>query len=149
VTFSMVVRPGHPDFLDLPWVRPLADWRSGRLVEVERGIHRHVVRFVEYGERRYALKELSPRLAEREYRLLRRLEDESIPVVEAVGVVSRPSRPARRTDSAIEPDADAILITRLLLGRLLALQCPVSPRRRSAGRVPGRRRDRGAAPEAQ
>jgi hypothetical protein len=32
--FSLVVRPGDPDFLDLPWQQPLSQWRSGRLVEV-------------------------------------------------------------------------------------------------------------------
>ena len=49
--FQMLVRPGNPDFLDLPWRDPLDDWASDRLVEVTRGIHRHVVRFVSYGER--------------------------------------------------------------------------------------------------
>jgi hypothetical protein len=111
VSFTIRVRPGHPDFLDLPWREPLADWRSGRLVEVERGIHRHVVRFVDYDGRLYALKELAPRLAEREYRLLRRLEEESIPVVEPVGMVNRPG-PASRASTALEPDA--VLITRHL-----------------------------------
>jgi hypothetical protein len=64
--FAMLVRPGHPDFLDLPWQEPLDRWRSERLVEVERGIHRHVVRFVDYDGRLYALKELPQWLAERE-----------------------------------------------------------------------------------
>ena len=52
----MLVRPGNPDFLDLPWRDPLDQWESDRLVEVTRGIHRHVVRFVSYGERLYALE---------------------------------------------------------------------------------------------
>ena len=39
-------RTGNPDFLDLPWGTPLEEWQSERLVEVVRGIHRHVVRFV-------------------------------------------------------------------------------------------------------
>ena len=45
---QLIARTGHPDFLDLPWDEPLAEWESERLVEVVRGIHRHVVRFVEY-----------------------------------------------------------------------------------------------------
>ena len=45
---QLVARTGHPDFLDLPWSEPLAHWDSDRLVEVQRGIHRHVVRFVQY-----------------------------------------------------------------------------------------------------
>ena len=72
-----------------------------------RGIHRHVVRFVEYesptGPALYALKELPTPLAQREYRLLRALTAEEMPVVEAVGVV---------TDRG--GGLDAVLITRHL-----------------------------------
>ena len=72
-----------------------------------RGIHRHVVRFVEYegalGPKLYALKELPVELAQREYRLLRALAADEMPVVEAVGVVSERGG-----------DLDAILITRHL-----------------------------------
>ena len=39
---------GHPDFLDLPWGEPLEEWQTERLVNLIRGISRHVVRFVEY-----------------------------------------------------------------------------------------------------
>jgi tRNA A-37 threonylcarbamoyl transferase component Bud32 len=68
-----------------------------------RGISRHVVRFVDYDGRLYALKELPRRFAEREYRLLRRLEEEEMPVVEVVGVVTERGG-----------DLDAVLITRHL-----------------------------------
>jgi hypothetical protein len=84
---QLLARTGHPDFLDLPWERPLAQWRSERLVEVVRGISRHVVRFVEYEGSIYALKEMHSHLATREYGMLRRLGAESMPVVEVVGVV--------------------------------------------------------------
>jgi hypothetical protein len=104
---QLLARTGHPDFLDLPWGEPLAEWESERLVEVVRGIHRHVVRFVEYdgplGPRLYALKELPVELARREYRLLRQLAEEEVPVVDAVGVVSDR-----------DGDLDAVLITRHL-----------------------------------
>jgi len=70
---------------------------------VVRGISRHVVRFADYDGRLYALKELPRRYAEREYSLLRRLETESMPVVEAVGVV-------RERGEGL----DAVLITRHL-----------------------------------
>jgi tRNA A-37 threonylcarbamoyl transferase component Bud32 len=89
--FQLVARTGHPSFLDLPWDEPLESWQSDRIVEVVRGIHRHVVRFVEYDGRLYAFKELPDRLAQREWRLLRRLAAENMPVVDVVGVVSRPS----------------------------------------------------------
>jgi hypothetical protein len=101
---QLVAKTGHPDFLDLPWEIPLEDWESERLVEVVRGIGRHVVRFVDYDGALYALKELPERLARREYRLLGELADQSIPVVEAVGVVA-----ARATE-----DEQAVLITRYL-----------------------------------
>jgi hypothetical protein len=101
---QLVAKTGHPDFLDLPWELPLEDWESERLVEVVRGIGRHVVRFVDYDGSLYALKELPERLARREYRLLDELADQSIPVVEAVGVVA---------GRAIE-DEQAVLITRYL-----------------------------------
>ena len=61
--------------LTLPWSEPLAEWQDERLVEIrQRGISRHVVRFVAYGEAIYALKELPRQLAEREYRLLAELD---------------------------------------------------------------------------
>jgi hypothetical protein len=101
--FQLVARTGHPSFLDLPWDEPLEEWRSARIVTLIRGISRHVVRFVEYDGALYALKELPERPARREYTLLRRLEDQELPVVEAVGLVTN------RAD-----DLDAVLITRHL-----------------------------------
>jgi Domain of unknown function (DUF4032)/Lipopolysaccharide kinase (Kdo/WaaP) family len=101
--FHLVARTGHPDFLDLPWEEPLEEWRSERLVKLIRGISRHVVRFVEYDGALYALKELPERPARREWTLLRRLEGQGLPVVEAVGIV---------TDRG--DDLDAVLITRHL-----------------------------------
>ncbi len=83
------IRPGHPDFLDLPWDVPLDEWQHERVVEVARGAHRHVVEFVDYDGALYALKELPRRVADREYAMLRRMAEESLPVVEAVGTVSR------------------------------------------------------------
>ena len=107
----LVTKTGHPDFLDLPLHLPLESWRSDRLVEVTRGIGRHVVRFVGYGDAVYAIKELPESLAEREYRLLPRLASGSIPVVEAVGVVAR--GPQRR-DHRRPAETYALLITRHL-----------------------------------
>lgn len=105
--FQMLPREAWPDFLDLPWNEPLEEWRSPRLVEVARGISRHVVRFVDYDGALYALKELPARLAEREYRLLRELAAASVPVVEVVGVVSE-------RGSGAEDELGAVLITRHL-----------------------------------
>ena len=94
--------------LTLPWSVPLAEWRDERLVEIrQRGISRHVVRFVYDDGVLYALKELSERLARREYRLLRALAELGIPAVEAVGA-------AVDRDGPGSGDEDAILVTRFL-----------------------------------
>lgn len=114
-SFRLVARTGHPDFLDLPWSRPLAEWKSPRFVEVAAGIHRHVVRFVDYDGALYALKELPPRLAAREYRLLRALSDMGIPAVEPVGVVSE--RGASEESVLLTRHLDYSLPYRLVLTR--------------------------------
>jgi tRNA A-37 threonylcarbamoyl transferase component Bud32 len=101
--FHLVARTGHPSFLDLPWDVPLEEWNTPRLVNVIRGISRHVVRFVEYDGALYALKELPERPARREWSLLRGLESAGLPVVEAVGIVTDRDR-----------ELDAVLITRHL-----------------------------------
>ena len=90
--------------LTLPWTEPLEDWKDERLVEIrQRGISRHVVRFVSDDGVLYALKSISERLARREYRLLRSLAELGIPAVEVVGVAVD-----------LGPDADAILVTKFL-----------------------------------
>src|SRR5262245_10295706 len=90
--------------LSLPWREPIEAWEDDRLVEIrQRGISRHVVRFVAEGGQVYALKELDERLARREYKLLRELQDLGIPAVEVLGVVvDRPD------------NLDAVLVTRFL-----------------------------------
>jgi hypothetical protein len=96
--------------LTLPWSVPLAQWRDDRLVEIrQRGISRHVVRFVYDDGTLYALKELSERLARREYQVLRALADLNVPAVEAVGIaVDLDDTQPRQQDS------DAILVTKFL-----------------------------------
>jgi hypothetical protein len=85
-------RRGHPDFLDLPWHLPLVEWDAdrtdGRLVRMAHGVSRHVVRFVRYDDRVYALKATEEAAAQREYDVLRSLAEARLPVVEAVGVVT-------------------------------------------------------------
>src|SRR2546427_8556433 len=113
--FQMLPREAWPDFLDLPWDQPLAGWDSPRIVEVERGIGRHVVRFVDYDGALYALKELPPRLAEREYRLLRGLAEVGLPAVESVGIVTE--RDETEEAALITRYLDFSLPYRLLLPR--------------------------------
>jgi Domain of unknown function (DUF4032)/Lipopolysaccharide kinase (Kdo/WaaP) family len=104
---QLVPRAATADFLDLPWHEPLEEWRSTRLVEVPRGIGRHVVRFVDYAGAFFALKELPPEVAQREYRLLRELTLRAIAAVEPVGVVGDRARPG-------EEQLPDVLITRYL-----------------------------------
>jgi hypothetical protein len=91
------------ELLTLPWQLPLEEWADPRLVEVPTGgLHRHVVRFVEVGGAVYALKELSERLARREYDVLGFLASQALPAVRVLGVA---------VDRA---DLDAILVTEFL-----------------------------------
>jgi len=100
------LRPGHPDFLDLPWDLPLAEWEghTARLEHLPSGPSRHPVLFVSYAGVLYALKELPPEIAAKEYGLLRRMADLRLPAVNAVGYV----RARHRGEEA------GVLITRYL-----------------------------------
>ncbi|MGI8528721.1 MAG: DUF4032 domain-containing protein [Geodermatophilaceae bacterium] len=90
--------------LTLPWRQSLADWVDDRLVEVpQRGLSRHVVRFVAEAGEVFAIKEIDVRLARKEYQLLRQLAKLGIPAVEVLGVV---------VDRGTE--LDAILVTHFL-----------------------------------
>ena len=90
--------------LNLPWDLPLEEWDDDRLTEIpQRGLSRHVVRFIAEGGEVFALKEIPERLARHEYTVLRQLGHLGIPAVDVVGVaVERPD------------DLDAMLVTRFL-----------------------------------
>jgi hypothetical protein len=91
-----------PALLGLPWGVPLEDWQD-YVVPVPRGLSRHVVRVIHVGGTFYAVKETQHELAEREYRLLRRLNQRELPSVQPQAIVS--DRPH---------DLPAALITRHL-----------------------------------
>jgi len=85
---SILVRPGHPDFLDLPWGLELAAWpgATDRSIQLQRGLSRHEVQFVSYGETAiYAIKEYGEGQADREYNLLLEMQERGLPAVEPVG----------------------------------------------------------------
>jgi hypothetical protein len=90
--------------LALPWDQPLEDWDPALLLEVpQRGISRHVVRFVASGGCVFALKEINERLARHEYALLGDFQEEGLPTVSVLGIcVDRPD------------GQEAILVTRYL-----------------------------------
>jgi hypothetical protein len=82
----VATRP-NPALVTLPWDLPLEDWGHDVVVELPRGISRHVVRIVRLGPDVYAVKETREHYAFREYRLLRDLRRLGLPTVEPVGVV--------------------------------------------------------------
>lgn len=112
------LRAPTPGLLALPWDLPLSSWMvpDVPLRDIAVGPSRHLVKFVECDEALWAVKELPPRIAVREYDVLRRLEDMALPAVRPAGVV-------------LQPDIDtAILVTRYLEGswqyRRLFLRLP-------------------------
>ncbi len=87
--FAIRVEAGiDGDMLDFPWDTPLLEWPAELFIPLPRGISRHVVRFVQVGELIMAVKETTEDLAEREFRLLRDLEELEVPSVHGVGVVT-------------------------------------------------------------
>jgi Domain of unknown function (DUF4032)/Lipopolysaccharide kinase (Kdo/WaaP) family len=105
---AIQVRPGHPDFLDLPWDRPLEGWlgATDRILDLERGLSRHPVVFAAYESSAYAIKQMFGDLGEQEYEMLRAFEEHRLPAVEPVGHARVRARDAEETTS--------ILITRFL-----------------------------------
>lgn len=101
-SINLIAKGGHPDFLDLPWGEPLEEWEHPRMVKMAHGLSRHIVRFVRYDDRVYALKETEAPVASSEYHVLGDLRDEHLPVVEPVAVVT------------VDRWQPAVLITRYL-----------------------------------
>lgn len=79
----------------LPWHAPLEEWvtEGVQLLLIRRGESRHPVVFVEIEGFRYAIKETTPRMAEREIRNLEEIERRGIPTLTAVGSVLVPVAP--------------------------------------------------------
>lgn len=120
------LRVPSPGLLALPWDRPLGEWDPAAvpLRELPVGPSRHLVRFVEVDGTLWALKELPPRIAGKEFENLRHLEAAGLPAVRPAGLVT-------------QPDHDcAILLTRYLTGswqyrRLIARLPPNRPAQRA------------------
>ncbi len=106
--FRLARPDDYPSGLRLPWATSLEDWPADLFVEVERGLHRNPLRFAEHAGAIYAIKELLEHVAEREYTLLRALEQLDLPVVEPIGLVTgRPVPDGSR-------DRWGLLVTRFL-----------------------------------
>jgi Domain of unknown function (DUF4032)/Lipopolysaccharide kinase (Kdo/WaaP) family len=111
--------------LALPWDRPLSQWNvpDVPLRDIAVGPSRHLVKFVDADGALWAVKDMPPRIAAKEYDVLRRLEEIGLPAVRAAGLV-------------VQPEFDtAILITRYLEGswqyRRLFMRLPDQPKHRA------------------
>ena len=84
-------RNNSPDFQDLPWDQPLADWPHlcSRLEQVQHCPSRHPVVFVNYSGILYAIKELPPGLAQKEYENLLKMEEHRLPSVTPISYSER------------------------------------------------------------
>ncbi len=80
----------QPRLAGLPWHVPLAQWPTEgvQLLNIRRGESRHPVVFVEREGVRYAIKETSPHMAERETRNLREIGQRGIPTLSPVGTLT-------------------------------------------------------------
>lgn len=79
--------PEYPDFADLPWELKPDEWTKDelRLEEVQHGISRHPVVFVNFDGSLYVIKELPERIAQKEYDLLSQMQEHSLPCVKPIG----------------------------------------------------------------
>jgi tRNA A-37 threonylcarbamoyl transferase component Bud32 len=86
------LRAPTADLLALPWDLPLSEWTvpDVPLRDIAVGPSRHLVKFVEADGALWAVKDMPPRIAEKEYTVLRRLEEMGLPAVRAAGLVRQP-----------------------------------------------------------
>lgn len=103
LTFSGVAT----DLLELPYRQPLEEWVDEKIVQLPRGISRHIVRFVRANGETFAIKEATDRFVSTEFRLLHELDERRVPAVRAFGTVT-----GRRTHEGEE--LGGLLITRHL-----------------------------------
>lgn len=108
---AMRFRGDAPALLGLPWALPLEAWPEVGVsfLELPVGESRHVVRFVPLEGEVYACKELPLRPGQREYDVMRALEEMGAPAVRVVGLVER-------------PDEDIAVVVTAYLARSLQLR---------------------------
>jgi hypothetical protein len=125
-TPELRLRAPTPGLVALPWDRPLEQWLvpDVALRDIAVGPSRHLVKFVEADGHLWAVKDMPPRIAVKEYDVLRRIEEMGLPAVRAAGLV-------------LQPEFDtAILLTRYLEGswqyrRLFMRLPPDQPKHRA------------------
>jgi hypothetical protein len=86
----------------LPWHLPLEEWpeQGVATLSIRRGESRHPVIFIESDDVRYAIKETTPHMAQREIHNLREIEFRGLPALSPAGVVIVSAPPLRLDESA-------------------------------------------------
>ena len=97
----ITLRPESHELLEMDWGTSITEWTSDRLVDLPRGISRHNVRFVAFGDRTYAVKELPTGPARQDHAVLHTLEALSGPAVRPVGLVIRNDRDPNSEEAAV------------------------------------------------
>jgi hypothetical protein len=94
IQFHMSIEDRH-HLEALPWHMQLEEWPAYGVIplSIRRGASRHPVLFVESQGTRYAIKETTPRMAEREIGILHQVERRGIPALSPVGSVIVPVPP--------------------------------------------------------
>src|SRR3954469_19730544 len=87
-TLRILSTEATPGLMLLPWDLPLEEWPAEYLVPLQRGLSRHVVRFVRVSRHTCAVKETDELVARREYHLLRDLGRLALPAVVPQAVVT-------------------------------------------------------------
>lgn len=100
---EIIIRPGHPGIIDLPWEQKITDWDLGNLVNLPKGISRHEVRFLSFPQGVYAVKELPTYAARNDYYILKNLENTDVSAVRPIGLVEQ-----RTQDPYLEQSAALI-----------------------------------------
>ena len=108
---TMRFRAEAPALLSLPWTLPLETWPDAGVtfLQLPVGESRHIVRFVSLGGEVVAIKELPLRPGQKEYEVMRALEEKGAPAVRVVGLVER-------------PDEDVAVVVTAYLARSLQLR---------------------------
>lgn len=79
--------PDTPDFSVLPWELAFSDWSQveHRVEEIQHGVSRHPVVFVNFNGSLYVIKELPVDIARREFEVLFQMRDKGVPCVKPAG----------------------------------------------------------------
>lgn len=90
------------DLLDLPWERSITEWPPALFLDLPKGISRHEVRFLERRSTILAIKELPEAAARNDFLVLSELEEEAVPTVHPVAVLTgRTEDPTQERSAAL------------------------------------------------